>query len=94
MIQIELILKNSNRYILTRNDLFKIFPYNKFEKGKSVITNHKSKISELEKIALNKNAEEILMSNLKSGHFRLLNITHKDYSLDDLIDSVNYCFKA
>lgn len=90
MIQVELILKNSNRYILTRNDLFKIFPYSKL----SVLSNHKSKISELEKIARNKNAEEILIINLESGHFRLLNITHKDYNLDDLIDSVSYCFKA
>lgn len=92
MIQIELIKKDGNRYILTKNDLLKIFPYAKFEYGKSILTNYKSKIFELEKIARNKNTDEILITNLESGHFRLLNIKHKDYSLDDLIDSVNYCF--
>lgn len=92
MIQIELIKKDGNRYILTKNNLLKLFPYSVWNGSGFDLKNYKSKIFELEKMARNKNADEILITNLENGHFRLLNIKHKDYSLDDLIDSVNYCF--
>ena len=92
MIQIELILEDGNRYILKNNDLFKIFPYSMLNRNGFILKNYKSKIFELEKIARNKKAEEILISNLESGNFRLLNLKHKDYNINDLIDAINYVF--